>query len=390
MLNLELSTFYGDFEELDALSRLLEPFNEQTRALVKTKRMHWMTSWSELISVASLGSGPDISQIGNTWISSLTGLNAIRPFKPSESQAMGGDLLFPNAETPNPCWSIPWTIYAFVICYRKDHFAEKGIDPASAFSSQAATIETIQKLGEAWLTPFVPNPYPDMLHIAASWVWGNGGELVAYKNNRPQIVFDQPAAIQGFSNWLESYRAVPASHRLNGRDCMGLFQQGKASAVVSGMRMANTLLASADEKTIENIGFAPISSMPWVGGDSLVLWKHSQREAEREKVALELVKFLTSKENVIQFCQAANSLPARQDALDTLYPSSHPLHETVQAISKSGRRYPAINEWRSIEHQLVQELDTIVHEAYRNPAQTSQEIVEKRLHPLAQRLNRTM
>ena len=390
MRNLEISTFFGDFDELDALLQLLDAFNKKHEAVVKTKRMHWMTSWSDLVNVASLGSGPDISQIGNTWISSLTGLNAIRPFKPQESKSMGGDLLFTGGETPSPCWSIPWTSYAFVICYRKDHLMEKGITPETAFANQEATLETIQKLGDAWLTPFVPTPYPDMLHVAASWVWGSGGELVSDKNGRPQIVFDQPAAMQGFCGWLESYRAVPASQRLNARDCMGLFQQGKAGAVVSGIRLAQAMFAAADEKTRQNIGFAPISQTPWVGGDSLVIWKHAQREAESEKLSLALVNFLTSKENVIQFCQSAYSLPARQDALEALYPPSHPLRETVQAISKNGRRYPVINEWRSIEHQLVQELDNIVHEAYKNPARASAEILEKHLHPLAQRLNRTM
>lgn len=390
MLNLELSTFYGDFEELDALAQLLEIFNRQSSATVKTKRMHWMTSWSDLISVASLGSGPDISQIGNTWISSLTGLNAIRTFKAGEIKAIGGEQLFPQGETPHPCWSIPWTSYAFVLCYRKDHFAEKGIDPARAFSRPDETLETIKKLDDGWLTPFVPNPYPDMLHIAASWVWGSGGELVVCHNNRPQIVFDQPAAMHGLRNWLDSYRAVPPEHRLNSRDCMTLFQQGKASAAIIGVRMANTMLGSVDEKTRQQIGFAPLSQTPWVGGDSLVIWKHAQREAEREKMAIELVKFLTSPENTIQFCRSANSLPARRDALEALYPPSHPLHTTVQTISKNGRCYPAINEWRSIEHQLVQELDSIVHEAYKSPARTSAEILEKHLQPLAQRLNRTM
>lgn len=390
MHNLELSTFFGDFEELEALAQLLEAFNREQSSLVKSKRMHWMTSWSDLVSVASLGSGPDVSQIGNTWISSLNGLNAIRAFKPLELQAMGGELVFPDGKIPAVCWSIPWTTYAFVICYRKDHFAQKKINPPTAFNSLAASLATIQQLDDAWLTPFVPSPYPDMLHIAASWVWGNGGELVVHKNNRPKIVFDQPAAMQGFNGWLESNRAVPGARRLNARDCMNLFQQGNVSAVVAGVRMAQTMFASADEEMREQIGFAPISPTPWVGGDSLVIWKHAQRETEREKLALALVKFFANKKNIIQFCQSAYALPARQDALEALYPPGHPMRDTVQTISKTGRSYPAISEWRSIEHQLVQELDAILHTAYKSPRLSSQEILEQHLPPLAQRLNRTI
>ena len=66
------------------------------------------------------------------------------------------------------------------------------------------------------------------------------------------------------------------------------------------------------------------------------------------------------------------------------------MRETVQVINQNGKCYPAINEWRSIEHQMVQELDAIVHEAIKAPGRSSQEILEKHLRPLAQRLNRTM
>jgi len=395
MLTLELSTFYGDFEELDAQAQLLDTLNQQAGLQVKTRRMHWMTSWSDLISVASLGSGPDVSQIGNTWISSLTGLNAIRAFKAQEAQALGGDLLFPNGKVPAPCWSIPWTSYAFVFCYRKDLLEAEGIDPETAFASQQNTLETVRKLAEssnkgAWLTPFVPSPYPDMLHIAASWVWGSGGELVVTKNNRPQTAFDQPESLDGLAGWLDTYRAVSPSHRLNARDCMSLFREGQTAAVVAGARAANTMFESCDEEMRANIGFASISKIPWVGGDNLVIWKHSQREVEREKQALSLVKFLTNPENVMQFCKQAHSLPARRDALDNLYPSEHPLYQAVQTINRNGKSYPAINEWRSIEHQLVQELDSIVHEACKSTARSSREILENHLRPLSGRLNRTM
>ena len=395
MLNLELSTFHGDFEELDALATLLDSFHEQFSTQVTTKRMHWMTSWSDLINVASLGNGPDISQIGNTWISSLIGLNAIRPFKHQELEKLGGSLLFPDAGIPTQGWSVPWTSYTFVVCYRKDLLTEQGVEPEKAFETQISKLEIIQKLRNsvfesAWLAPFVPTPYPDMLHIAASWVWGAGGELVTCDQRQPKIAFTQPKAMQGLLGWLESYRAVSPAYRLNTRDCINLFSQGKVCAMLSGIRIANAMFEAADPETRKNIGFAPISNKPWIGGDSLVIWKHAQRDPEREKLALALVKLLTSRQGVVQFCRQANSMPARQDALEELYPKKHPLSATAQFVSKNGKRYPSISQWRSIEHQMVQTLDSIVHEAYSNPGRPSDEILKKYLTPLAERLDRTM
>lgn len=395
-MNLELSTFHTSFTDIETIHRVLDPFAaKHPEIMVKLKRMHWMTSWSDLISVASFGSGPDISQIGDTWISSLTGLNAIRPFKEDETAQMGGDQLFSN-NPPSPVWALPWSKYCYVICYRKDLLEDQGINPQTAFSNQRNLAQTIQTLKEAsrlgqWLMPFVSQPYPDLLHIAAAWIWGAGGDFLNLDQRQPRIVFHKPEALRGWKLWLEAYRAIsPGYQRLNAHDSFSLFSQGQACAVVANIRMATSLLETADETTREMIGFAPLSEVPWLGGDSLVIWKYTQREALREQMALELVKYLTSAEGMYQFCKRSHSMPARDDTLQQLYPQGNPLHEAVAYINQHGRRYPAINQWRPVENQLLQELDLILHKGLLQPDTPAEEIFEQHIAPLAERLNRTL
>lgn len=396
MLNLEFSTFHVSFNDIETIHQVMGSFaklNPQTH--VKLKRMHWMTSWSDLISVASFGSGPDISQIGDTWISSLTGLNAIRPFQTEEISPHAAQDLF-STGVPAPLWAMPWTKFSYVVCYRKDLLAVNGIDPKVAFSNQKELTKTAARLKHAekpgqWLIPFVSQPYPDLLHIAAAWVWGAGGDFLNCDQRIPQVVFHKPQAIHGLTQWVENYRSVsPGFQRLNMTDCVDLFANGQATAVVANIRMAAALYENADEATRAQLGFAPLSEAPWVGGDSLVIWKHTRREPRREQMALELVQYLTSAEGQRLFCRPSHSMPAHLSTQRELYPAEHPLHDAIFYIHEHGRRYPAINQWRPVENQLIQELDLILQKALLQADTPAIEILNLHIPPLAERLNRTL
>ncbi len=402
MAAVEFSTFHGDFQDIDSINHLLDQFASSNNCEANLRRMHWSTSWSDLINVASLGSGPDVSHIGETWVSSLRGLNALRPFKPHEIQAMGGEDDFTAAATQGNRlqWSIPWTSFTFVICYRKDVLDSVGADPENAFATLESFQDTLQRLGQSpfevpWLMPFAPQPYPDLLHIAASWVWGAGGDFIRTEGRTPQVIFHQPKAMQGLTYWLNAYRAIPRNYQqVHARNCAELLSVGRTALIITSIRSAISMLngftGRLDAGTRSKIGFAPISNTPWCGGDSLIVWKHTQGSSEREQMALNLVKHLTSEVCMIDFCRKAQAMPTRRKALEEVFPASHPLHDTVVKISQSGRNYQALTQWRPIEHQLASELDNVLFEARTNSSVKTETLLKSHLEPLAERLNRML
>ena len=56
--------------------------------------------------------------------------------------------------------------------------------------------------------------------------------------------------------------------------CMDALLNGKAAAVITD---AASLLAAIQNKSpnIENIGAASLMSIPWSGGGSIVIWRHT-------------------------------------------------------------------------------------------------------------------
>lgn len=403
MTEIELSYIPDADVDIQSLQLLLDQFTNNTGTIVKLHPLDWASAWTDLMTIATHGKGPDISHIGGSWVSSLALMNALRPFKAEEIEAIGGSGAYLDAIWSSTSqfhddrtWAVPWTGYIYVICYRKDLFTQAGIDVNNAFSDYAATTHTLQTIQQAqvaeipWLNPAIPAPYTDLLHIAASWVWSAGGDFLTSQGDR--VVFDSDKAIAGLCGWLETYRLIPAAHRnLDWDQTVDIFKQGRSAAMLTDIRIANDFIAREQDKSIrENYCMAPIASVPWAGGGSFVIWRHVLGFPEREQAALALLQFLNTRENSQKWAQDVGAMPARLDALRALFPPENPLYNAIQQTIQHGRTYQAVPLWRRIEYQIAQELAHCIQEAYEKPTAKSEDILRTRLAPLAKRLNLTL
>src|SRR3972149_4357733 len=69
---------------------LLDQFETERQVHVRLRRLTWDTAWSDLVKVGLYGDGPDVSEIGSTWLGDLVAMNALRPFEEQELAALGG------------------------------------------------------------------------------------------------------------------------------------------------------------------------------------------------------------------------------------------------------------------------------------------------------------
>lgn len=399
MIELELSTIPDSEYDLQMLTQLCHEFGEKFGARVRLRTMTWGVAWTDLMTIASQGRGPDVSHVGGTWVSSLVSMNALRPFKPAEIQSMGGPEAFmtPTWQSglvfgSDSVWAIPWTGYIYVICYRKDMLAAVGIDESTAFGTPGALLATLHKLKLTsleipWLNPYISPPYTDFLHMASSWVFSNGGRLIS--DDGKKALFAEPPAIHGLAQWLDSHRAVPqAWQHLGAQESVTLFAQGRAAAVETDSRTADSFLAGEAQDIVrQNLGVATLTDTPWCGGGSFVVWRHIQGYGERERLAIELVRFLTNSENSTRWAREVQSMPARRESLGEIYTDKNPLKGAVEQASLHGHTYPTVSLWRRLEHQLSQALGTSINEAFENTTADSESIIRARMEPLAERIN---
>src|SRR5512143_3606481 len=170
---------YGDQPSpLEDPAFLLGEFQTQQHVNVSISRLKWDEAWPQLLKYALYGEGPHVSHIGAIWTGTLVQMNALRPFTAQEIAALGGSDAF-FASTWQNCvlpsrsevWGIPFTAFTYLIYYRRDLLRQAGVDEATAFSSAAAMIDTLDRLGATGVvSPLVlpsGNPYRGRVHIAA-------------------------------------------------------------------------------------------------------------------------------------------------------------------------------------------------------------------------------
>jgi len=327
-------------------------------------------------------------------------MNALRPIPPHLITKIGSEESFVHSawqsvlmEDDRRAWAIPLSAYTYAIAYRRDLLAQAGLEGATAFATPFALEETICKLEElncvenAWLMPYIPFPFNDFVHTAASWVWSSGGHLI--DNRGKQVLFDSPATLAGLKAYFKLMRRMQKVGPMGTDECLQMLMHGKVAAVLTDARAIFTNIEE-DTPEAKNIGAASLMSTPWSGGGNLVIWRHTYGYPDRLEAAFKLADFLTRKSTLLEIGRRVHILPARLDALDELIPPEHPLRPVMMQLVSSSRAYRSIPLWRRIENQFGQELSTVTKTILEEKDADLDKILTETMRSLSQRLNLTL
>jgi multiple sugar transport system substrate-binding protein len=354
------------------LQNLLANFQDEQKINVKIRVLEWETAWHDLLMWALYEQGPDISHVGSTWASSLVAMNALRSFSDNEIKEAGGQMAFlqpawQSGKTTDSLaiWSMPWTTYTFIIAYRRDLLEKAGVDESTAFTTPEAVDKTLQKLRAGgiqypWVVP-VGEHHLDTLHYLAAWVWGSGGDFISPDGHHTSFTDAKTfRSIESFFGMLRYMK--PVDLPLSEMDAISKFTGGEAAVTIVGAGLAYEWLRNQDipVEVLDHIRFAPVPGVPWIGGDNLVIWRHTRANLGREKAAVALTQYLLSQPVQRAHAQSEDvGIPARTDSLNALPLPDSQLTKVVTRSLRTGRSYRSITIWSKIEHQFAQSLGKI-------------------------------
>jgi len=380
----------------EALQPLLQEFEQQSGVKVGLRLMEWDTGRYELSQIAIHHQGPDVSEIGQTWLSDLISMATLRPFYRSNLEKIGKKEEFlpvswVNCTIPDDptIWAVPWITDVFNIHYRKDLLQKAGIPEANAFQSYPAIDHTVEQLNLSGVQVPIGLPLSfdrqTNLHVAASWIWGAGGEFCTTDGKR--VLFDQPQAVRGIVGYYRLLRHLsPEALRIcHSQNYVELFHAGQAAVIFAphSATLPSTLLLP---EVRQNWGIAPFPNASWTGGSNLIIWKHSRQE----RAALELVDFMTSSSFQSRFPPALGVLPCRIAAYASPGLKDDPVLQIQMQSLLSARTYTTFPLWGIVEDRLVQALQNIWEEYYANPSLDLEELVSRVIRAIAGRLNITL
>jgi multiple sugar transport system substrate-binding protein len=389
MAKIEFSVMEPQPGHASKLLPLLDAFEQQTNIHVNLLGIPWSKGWSEIAKFGIYRDGPDVSCIGTTWIASLASMQVLRPFSEQQVHALGGKEAFfdsgwragltANDSTP---WAIPWLGDAIAIYYWKDALEEAGIqDLEAAFASDEAMVLTLEKLQNHGYThplAITTANISVILHEAAHWIWSAGGDFISADHRT--AIFNQPAALEGLKKYF-GLRPFISPESLAASHVQELFDSGKAVVYLGGPSMANS---DRHERPAwgEHLGIARVPGTTYVGGSNFVIWQYSPQAQN----AFELVRFLLSQPINFPGSPHDTLVPARREALNT--PSaSDAFNQTFLQALQTGRGFPNIRVWGSIEGKLIVAMSDIWADLFANPEQGLDDCLHKYLDPLAQHLN---
>lgn len=390
MKEIALSLMFHNEQSVPVVQAVLDEFENQYRIHVNLNILNWETGHSELTKGAIYNRGPDVSEIGSTWISDLIAMNALRAFSPLDLKHIGSPEEFIPASWKTAqagderMWAIPYTANIYLIYYRKDLLRKAGVEEATAFQSHAQIAETVKKLAQSGVP--MPIALPDdrhaLLHSLASWIWGYGGDFCTADGK--QALFDQPESLTAIRDYFSLLHSLTHASikKLEHERSINLFCQGEAAIHfhdVPAIATEHEMLPHV----FENWGFAPFPNPYFIGGTNLVVWQHSPNVES----ALTLVRYLTSVTPMMQVSLPFRMLPTRLAVMSTPEYLADPILKNLGDAPHFGRSYPAVKLWGVIEERFIAGLLNIRAAALADPSADLGPLIEQTLVPLARRLN---
>ncbi len=402
--SIELSVMNHHGRSESTLEPLLKKFSAAAGIDVNLSVLHWPVGHATLNNYAIHHRGPDVSEVGTTWVSDLIVTNGLRMFTPEEFKriALPEDFLPASLQTcrlvgERALWAVPWLAETYSIHYRKDLLAQAGIDEESAFVSLEAIEKTVARLKESGVEIPVELPLQinlnTNLHSLASWVWASGQDFTTPDGR--QVLFNQPHVVQGIRRYLGllSNLSRSALLRLRNRQEWDLFRSGE-SAIYFASQISDISGPPLEPVVEANHGLCTFPSPAFVGGSNLVVWNHSRQP----RLALQLVRFLASSEAQAACALPLSEMPARVDLLTKSPFDQDPLlRSSVQGLM-NGQSYISIPLWGLIEDRLVRSLLAIWEDIAAwaesgtgpSPFENLEPVLLQHLDPLTKRLNITL
>ncbi len=389
MKSISLTVMYNVRDQLRTFEEALHEFTLMTGAKVRVRAIPWEQGWSELIKVALYKLGPDVSEIGTSWVEGMVTMEALRFFPPAEVERIKGEQKFLEASWETSLlagdervWSIPWLADTRLVYYRRDLFAKAGIDEKEAFRSWESFYKALEKLEgagvEVPLSMSTVDEHP-ILHIAASFIWGAGGDFMSQDGR--EVLFNSPEAIEGLICYYSLHRFIPPQVRfLNDDAANEAFRAGKAAVTISGQWVLFSVdQGDAAPEVVENLGIALVPGVPFVGGANLVIWQHSYHHS----TALELIRFLTSVKMQEICFRAFWMLPTRVEALSKEPFTTDLNWKVVRESLVRGKAFKGAYMWGMVEDALVSTLASIWKIVFTEPKVNIRGLLKEHLDGLA-------
>lgn len=359
------------------LEERLAQFTKETKIPAQVVVLDWGEAWSRISEALETGQGPDVLQLGTTWVSFFASQGKLAVLDAHLGQVDPSRFVPVSWKTTqvdgqNSIYAVPWFMDVRVLMANKTMLDQAGLDVANLNSVDGFRLALDQfkqqNKANASGTAIYPFAFPgksdwNIPHNFAPWIWSQGGDFIVKENEQWKSNLLNPKTIKGIKLYVSFVldSLVNASTlKENTAQVTGRFNNGEqlfsvnTSEVIMQTRVDESIGGTLNSR-IGQDGIATFAipagsagSVPFIGGSNLALPKAKQNDAK----ALRLLLFLTRGDNLDIYTQKIGFLPPDTTVLSEWAQDS--LYKVLVEQAQTGKAYPNIPNWGAIESILVE------------------------------------
>lgn len=314
-------------EDEKTLKPELAKFTEQTGIEVELQVIGWNDLLNRIMSAVASGDAPDVVNIGNTWSASLQATGAFVELDEANMQKVGGAEKFletsmssTGAEGKTPT-SVPLYGLAYGLFYNEQAFADAGVEepPKTWEEFRRVAKKLTDPAEDRYGLTMAGASYTENAHFAFILGKQQGSDFF----DGEKATFTAPGNVRGVQQYIdflaEDEIATPSSaEHATTNDALADFTSGEAAMILAQNNTATGIKANGMKASEYGVAPMPMpAELPpggqrinsHVAGINIAAFK-----GENEDEALQLINFLTSKDQQVTLNEQFGALPVTKEA----------------------------------------------------------------------------
>ena len=351
-------TFWTIGREGEAVVKLLPEFEREHPDIhVKVQQMPLSAAHQKLLTAFAGDSTPDLTQLGNTWLTEFAALNALEPLQArvDASTVVKPDDYFTHIWSINRIdgvlYGVPWYVDTRLLFYRSDLLKAAGFDaPPRTWAQWRTMLAALSHPERGTYGILLPtNEYEQLMSLALQQpenMLRDGGR---YGNFRSE----------GFKRALAFYvdtfrlRQAPAITNVEAGNPWEEFGRGVYAFYFSGPWNIGEFRQRLPADRENEWSTAPLpgpdgSGVGAAGGSSLVVFRRSTHKDE----AWALIEYLSRPEVQQRFYDLLGNMPARRSAWDGGSLRTDPKVQAFREQLEHVKPSPSVPEWERIANEM--------------------------------------
>ncbi|SET61404.1 sugar ABC transporter substrate-binding protein [Paenibacillus sp. NFR01] len=348
--------FMGTADTVQPIADMYEAENPGVK--VEVQAIPWDTAHDKLLTAVASKSGPDVVQMGTTWVPEFAAAGALKDMAPyiEKYPSMKAENFFDGAvqttQYEGKTVGIPFYVETRAMFYRTDLLSDVGYPegPKTWDELKDASKKLVAKGGAGHYA--LPIEGKDSI-FPVIFAWQNGSDIID-ANRQPQ--FNQPAYVDTV-NFLKSFYDEGLSPKGTDLDTVAAFKDGKMAMFISGPWMIQTV----KDKAPEIDGKWSVTTLPAketntssIGGADLSIFEYAKNPDEAAK----FISFMAEQKAQLKYYETSNSMPALKAAWSD--PAlSDPMIAAFGKQLENSRPAPTVKEYEEIAQAAMAAFEQI-------------------------------